>query len=563
MLITTRTRDRRVWDPLDWCEARSVGMLSNADGAAMLRDLTDDRAGDEADAKQLSHRLGGLPLALRLAGRYLATTNQVPLHDDVTSYAAYLAKLERTGPVPLMPASDSIDPAPDRRAIDRTWMLSLTLLESRGHPAAKPLLRVLAMMADAKIPYPLILDASILSSSKAFKDCDIRELLQALDSLALIDFTSDGGNHNPALKLHQMIRDTIRHELTLSREAAVGTGQLAIRLIAQTVSRPEVHNPDDPRCWPAWSTLAPHPPGLFATARALPGMPNGLLVSAADSAAATARYLAAIGLFDAAKEQVDDIVAAYEQLLGPYDPKTLEARCNAARWIGEAGDRATARDRFHTLVEECERVHGSEAPVTLGLRGHLAHWTGWAGDAKRARDMCAELLRHREQHLGTRHPETLSLRSSLAHWTGLSNDAKRARDEYEAVAHLWEKVSGPEDRATLNARSGLARWTGEAGDRASAVELYRELVRDIQRICGPEHHDTLNELAELAHWTGKAGDPVSAVEQYRSLLPLRERICGPTHPETEETRARLAYWQQQTTASRPRPEPDSAAMPTT
>ena len=537
MLLTTRTRDPRIWDRLEWCPATPVDLLSEADGTAVLRTLAGDRAGRETDARRLAGRLGRLPLALHLAGRYLASTNDVPLPGAITTYTAYLAELARIGLVPSLCVSDGIDQPPDRCAIDRTWQLSVKLLKSRGHAAAEPLLRVLAMMADAEIPYPLILDPAALTSVKVFKGCDVRDLLLALDSLALIDLD------NQILRLHPMIRDATRYETSLNRRAETTSVGLAIRLINQAVQSSRAHDPDDPRCWPAWQTLVAHPQSLFDTARTLTDLPAEPLIAAADSAMAAAQYLAAIGFFDAAREQTDDIIAVYTRLLGPHDKKTLESRCNAARWIGEAGDRATARDQFRALAEECERACGPDAAVTLGVRGHLAHWTGWAGDAEAARNLCVSLLPVRRRELGPRHPETLSLRASLAHWTGLSKDATWARDEYATLVTLRSEVSGPEDPATLNARSEHARWTGQAGEPAKARDLCDALVPVITRVCGPEHHDTLNMRAHLAHWTAEAGDPASAVEQYRALLPVRERVCGAQHPETTETRESLAYWQ--------------------
>jgi hypothetical protein len=70
VLVTTRSANA-------WGEAAllQVGPLSRDDGAAVLRDLAPD-AGPDADA--LADRLGCLPLALRLAGSYLAAVRSFP-----------------------------------------------------------------------------------------------------------------------------------------------------------------------------------------------------------------------------------------------------------------------------------------------------------------------------------------------------------------------------------------------------------------------------------------------------------------------------------------------------
>ncbi|MEO3826619.1 hypothetical protein [Actinomadura sp. B10D3] len=77
MVIVT-SRHGRVPDWGAWCRAHNVGMLTPAEGAQVLLDGTGPRAGSRADAESLSRRLGGLPLALRLAGSYLAQSQQTP-----------------------------------------------------------------------------------------------------------------------------------------------------------------------------------------------------------------------------------------------------------------------------------------------------------------------------------------------------------------------------------------------------------------------------------------------------------------------------------------------------
>ncbi|MBW5426195.1 hypothetical protein GKQ77_32355, partial [Streptomyces sp. BG9H] len=72
-VVTTRIGNPAVWGGEATC--RPVDVLSPEDGAEVLVDFAGN-AGPMADARALARRLGGMPLALKLAGSYLARTGR-------------------------------------------------------------------------------------------------------------------------------------------------------------------------------------------------------------------------------------------------------------------------------------------------------------------------------------------------------------------------------------------------------------------------------------------------------------------------------------------------------
>lgn len=157
MLISSREsgedRQQDLW-PTEAIMMEVPG-LSDAEGAKVLRDLA-PHAGDPGQAKALAHRLGGLPLALRLAGRYLSSE-----FVEYASFEAFRLGLEKDPRViRLLDRTD--DPAFGRVMVTVTWELSLNALAKRGLPQARPLLRLLSCYA-SPLPIPLsLLKAKIL-----------------------------------------------------------------------------------------------------------------------------------------------------------------------------------------------------------------------------------------------------------------------------------------------------------------------------------------------------------------------------------------------------------------
>ncbi|MFI5888795.1 tetratricopeptide repeat protein [Actinoplanes sp. NPDC051513] len=547
LLVTSRDGDPDGWGT--WCHLHPVETLSTTDGARVLLGLAGHRAGTEEQAAALAARLGGLPLALTLAGRYLADANRLPLPGAVTTFAAYQAALTADGLTTVFSDPDQPSTSVEaRRIIARTWELSLTLLEHRGLATARTLLRLLSVLADAPIPYQLILDPAVLAVSPLFTGIDaahLRGLLHALGALSLLDLTTNTAEPDPptghavaTLRLHPLIRDASLHHLHTVGQAQYFALAAQLLDIATTYIGP--HN--DPAIWPTWQLLAPHPLHLLTSVTASTNPDPEAVKHAVRAALRVTEYLAANGLYTAAMDESNIICETCREILGAEHPIALDVRVTLARWTGFAGNAVAARDQLAALLPLHERILGPEHPDTLTTRHHLARWTGRAGDEIGARDQFAALLSLRERILGAEDPFTLATRVTLAYWTGRTGNAVAARDQYTAVLLLRERILGAEHLDTLSVRASLAYWTGNAGDAVAARDQYTAVLLLRKRILGAEHPQTLTARVNLAYWTGHAGDAVAARDQLAAVLPLRERVSGPQHPQTIDVRAGLARW---------------------
>ncbi|WP_203913511.1 tetratricopeptide repeat protein [Rhizocola hellebori] len=591
VLITSREGNLAAWTighlasgkGESWCRMYRVGMLTPADGAQVLLDHTGSHAGSATQAAALSIRLGGLPLALNLAGRYLVDARRMPLPGAATTFADYVAALDSGGISAVFghQVTSSID-GQVGRLIERTWELSLDLLGDRGHPQARNLLGLLSLLADSPIPYQL-LDLKVLARSAVFSSLDIGELLRLLRALAglgLIESDDTDADPGPAtLRIHPLIRDASRHHLHITVHHAD-----CIALAVQLTAAASTGDPDDASNWPNWRLLAPHAQHLLTVAADAAHIDRASAEVAARTARRALRYWAAVGQSAVARKQANSVhdlcqrllgpdhvdtlavrndmadwtgqfenpaaardlyaklLSAWERVLGTEHPDALAVRAKLADWTGRAGHPAAARDQYRQILPQWERAWGTADRDILAIHNSLAHWTGMAGDPIAARDAYTALLPVWEQVCGAQHPAVLAVRNNLALWTGHSGDPRVARDQCTKLLPIWERVCGAEHPDTLAVRANLADWTGHAGNPAAARDLYTEVVSIWERICGTEHPDTLAIKANLAHWTGMAGDPAAARDQYTALLPLQEASCGINHLDTLADRRNLAYW---------------------
>ncbi|RLK54132.1 ATP-binding protein [Actinokineospora cianjurensis] len=126
VIITSRQGpDPEKWGT--WLSAHPVRMLTAADGAQVLFDHTHNRGGTQSEAQALATRLGGLSLALTLAGSYLAQAIDDPWPDSATpsTFIELHAALDND-------RADVLDAATGEqvgnRLVDRIWQLAIDLL---------------------------------------------------------------------------------------------------------------------------------------------------------------------------------------------------------------------------------------------------------------------------------------------------------------------------------------------------------------------------------------------------------------------------------------------------
>jgi hypothetical protein len=274
----------------------------------MLLDLAGAAAGSRGRAEALSARLGGLPLALRLAGSYLAEVTHSPWPGSISTFESYQRALEegdinRVFPEPSGPLGSE----QARGLVGHTWELSLSLLDQRELPWCRTLLRLLSLWDDTPIPYTLLLDPPTLAASPLLPGLDEHTLwrsLRALANLGLIELVEpsrveDGGV--PVLGIHPLVRDTSRQQPDLTQRRGEYL-TLAATLLHRAVNDSRGGEPENRQTWPVWQLLAAQSLHLKRVIIDSADVRVELIELVNPAAERAARYLQARGIFEAEAE---------------------------------------------------------------------------------------------------------------------------------------------------------------------------------------------------------------------------------------------------------------------
>ena len=540
VIVTTRIREPQVWGTR--VTLRELKPLDDDAGAEVLRDLAPEVADPGGhEARELSRRLGGLPLALHLAGAYLGSP-----FARWSTFAGYREALEGVE-LPAAIADIEEQGADIHATVQRTWDLSLDALAAEGRPQARPLLLVLSCFAPATAIPAWLLQLPPLADLLAGQpgaDADndgaerrrLRDGLQGLSRTGLIEISAGGSPAGVnAVTVHPMVADANRIRLATGADAeyAAVPGTAVALLEAGTAGL----DPARPGDWPTWRLLRPHVNAaidLLADDLDPAMLARLLTVSAGDTEA-----LLGAGRLAAAEKLAQASVAA-ATFLSRDDPAAMTARGYLARTLVRRGRSGDAEMLYRELLADRLRVQGEDHIATLATRHDLAAALGVQGRFGEAEQLYRQLLVDDYRLRGPDHRETLAARYNLARMIGLQGRYAEAEELGRQVLDVQSRVLGPDHPDCLASRQNLARLAGKAGRYAEAERMYRRVLADRRRILGDDHPDTLATRHRLARIVGQRGRYGEAEELCHQVLADRRRLLGEDHPDNLSTRHRLA-----------------------
>ena len=545
VLVTSRDGSATSWGA--WCQRHRLGMLPGTEAAAVLADHAGhyQRLGSADDARMLALRLGGLPLALKIAGSYLASSAAIPARftdaGTITTYQGYREALDagQFG-MALAQPSGQMTQVEVRTLIGRTWELTLDRLDDRQLPEARQILQLLAIFADAPVPYELLLSPNLLAASPVFPGiagARLWQVINTLDDFGLLELsaaTPESAGIGVA-RVHPLVRD-ISRPIAESDDSMMFL-ELASLLLGQAV---EAQVPEDPEAWPVLQLLAPHIEEIFKSLAAELDCPDDAAISAAHAAYMLARYRSRQGFRNQAETLFRAVLATQTRILGPDAPSTLATRFELAGEISARGDHAVAEAEYRAVLDARARILGRDNPSTLGTRHQLADEIGVRGDHTTAEAEHRAVLEAQARILGPDSPYTLSTRHCLAHQISARGDHATAEAEHRAVLEAETRILGRDNPTTLSTRNCLAGEISIRGDHATAEAEYRAVLEAETRILGPDNPTTLATRQRLAHEISVRGDHATAEAEYRVVLDARTRILGPDSPTTLAARFELA-----------------------
>lgn len=582
VIVTTRDGDPATWDdaPLNWLTLHRLDGLHRDAGSQVLTELAGPGAGTIDEAAELAERLGGHPMALMLAGRFLRESRTMPEQlggSEPRTYRDYLDALHGGESTELFNADSSGRPALGNEAtILRSCHFSLDLLATRGLVHARALLQLLACLGSMAIPYSEVLRADLLANSALFPGLTTRTLwrtLHALESLGLIAKTAADREQPEMLDLHPLARDIAR--MGARDEGRLGEYLSVITaLIGAAVHSADVENPAS---WDRWRRLAGHcaalvellglHPAELPVARSvveLAGRAAAYQRAAGQQVQAESAFALALhgcegridahdavrlevehnmarlyydqGRYDEAEKLYRDVAAARHDVLGPEHHDTLTTRHYLARTLRQCGNLDEASELALSTYATRDRLFGQDNPDTLTARHGLADLERARENYTAAAEQYTEIILLRGTLLGGEHPAVLTTRQYRAETLCELDRVDEAEAEMRAVWVINQRVRGLDHPRTVVGGHALVDLLRNNGSASEAAALAEVVLAAGCRVFGDTHPTTLAIRYSDGLIRHDLGDIAIAERQLRAVLRDREAVLGPQHPDTRETR---------------------------
>ncbi|MFF3208614.1 tetratricopeptide repeat protein [Streptomyces sp. NPDC002962] len=509
----------------------AVGPLSAEDAAGVLLDHAGG-GGTRAQARALARRLGGLPLALRIAASYVSEVTGMPeaLRGGgvPTDFAAFQAALDEYGA--------GVNPA---GAVAGTWRMSVELLHRQGLVHARYLVGVLAAFAAAPIPYTVLLQPAVLAVLPGGEGLDGRTVWRTLRELAALqlvdlDVSTPDGEGPLCVSLHPLIRDIAR---------AGAQSAVVVSLMERVLRLPEVcRSPQDPQSWPLWRALVPHCLDLLRWGRSeAAGFSRAERVVCAEAAERAALFLQVQGMHWQARESLEEVLAL-RAALGADELATASTRHRLALTLHSLGKWDAAQELYEQVWHAVAASEGADHPRALAARHELGRLLVDRGRLAEAQEHLRAVREVREAAGGVEHPDALNARHELARVLHLLEQWPQACSEYEALLAAQRRLSGPGHPRTVTAWHNYACLLQDMGQPEEARRECAGVLEARQALHGDDHLSTLNTkfLMAVILW---ALDRQRQARETMAEVEERSRVnLGDAHPLTRRCEERLQRW---------------------
>ncbi|MFH9758068.1 tetratricopeptide repeat protein [Streptomyces anulatus] len=521
-LVTTRQVAAHWWPG---ATLHHVGVLPREDAAQVLCDLAPER-GTAEEAAEIADRLGRLPLALTLAGGFLA--HQVISPWSMAEYGRALDRVNEVDPIELLDQGAGYSGGDaSRHLVGTTWELSLNALHDQGLPEAATLVRLLSCWSHDPLPLLLLTGSDI---DAVVPRARVESALRGLLDHSLTRLVPGPPR---CLRTHGVLLDSIaRSTPTDQHDVLVSTAAELLGAVVPDVSRPWAREDA------ALAPYVPHTLALLRRATQWTGVGPAALTRVLECTWRLAVALHRAGDYASALSVAQEAVTRGTQVLEATHPAVIAIRQRAGRSLYRLGRYEEAEATHRLALADCTAVFGASAVETLESCAGLSPVLAWVLDRK---DEAVALVRRavegRTALLGPTHPSTLIARTYLLEFTagpGTHPDAGAA-----LVADCRSEV-GPSHPITLDAELNHGFALVTADRQSQALHLVRNVVTGSEHTYGVDHPKTLAARSLLSRVLAELGQSQEAAEQAELVADTRKRVLGAGHPWTLWSLDRLA-----------------------
>lgn len=433
---------------------------------------------DSQDLDLIAATLGDLPLALHLAGSFLAR------YHTVVTPSAYLGQLADTSVLHPSLRSAAWSPTGHHQHLVHTFALGYNQLRSDNlvDAQALQLLARAAWFAAGELLPRRILFATLPDFATVPSQLGGLPGLYRLLELGLIEERSGEPNAEPMVHMHRLICAFVR------MVADDATAQLAVERCMLTELTRAVESGQ-----PAFlNELQRHAQHVVDSAAVRADE------QAAQLCAAFGRYLSLVCDYPRAHTYLADAHAITAAQFGPNDPRTAASLNTLALQYQFEGNYPQALACFQQALAIGQQHDGPRHAETATVQDNLGYLYLVLGDYEQAYLHLSAALSARLQLFGEHHSETASSLNGLGYLRYLQGAYAEGQHYLERALAVRTTVLGEHHPATAQSYNNLGDVLAAQGEHELAQRLHEQALHIREMVLGKQHPDVAESLRNLA-----------------------------------------------------------------
>lgn len=479
--------------------------------------ITQPTPKDDEDARAIASQLNCQPLALNLAGAYLAETS--------CGLPGYLTLLRSAQMASLHSDAASAEEQPD--PLLKVVFLSREKIAQTGFTAAD-LLSLCAFLAPDEILESLLVACSaVLQKPTRKRTSNTSKQSAALTTL-----------HNYALLERDLeVRSlTISHEIQTIWRSLLPTGaerswaEQTVRAIGTIFTTLDVND------WEACQRLLPHAQVCAAHIEHW----QLELVEGAWLLHYMGWYLHMRRQYPEAQRYEERALTMYRTVLGDEHPSTAMILNDLAITYEDQGKLHDAAALHMQALAIRRRVLGENHPETATSMNNLALVSHKQRKFDDAASLYRQALTIRLQLLGDSHPDIATLLADLAALSAEQGKLNDALALYQQALAIRRKSLGGRHPDTIALLSSLAATSQAQGNWDEAIHWYQQALAAQRKTLGYEHPDiatTFSSLATIYQTQGELDEAAFWLQHALALLSNEPTYALPVQARALETLA--------------------------
>jgi len=477
----------------------------------------------------LLRKLGGLPLAIVQAGRYIRETG--------TTFQRYLCLYE-TSWSDLLAENPRLRDYPNG-SIQTTWTISYEQVK-KSDPAAAKLLELWAYFDSQDLWFGLLKRGSEISKTPDWFQDIVRSetafnrVMKTLIKYSLVESHQDTESYS----IHPVVHDWCLESMCKGNVHLITLALTIIGFAARFTLKAEE--------WKIHQRLLPHANRSVQQLSAIDD-PNATIdQECADAFLCLGTLYAIRGNESEAEEIYQRALNGKEKGNGLGHVSTHQSISMLGLSYCRQGKMVEAERLYQRALNRGENVGGPKDGYTLKIVPSLGNLYADQGKFIEAEKMYLRVLDTSEEAWAPDYMTVLSTVLGLGNLYKDQGKLMEAERLSEVALSIFEEVLGPEQICSLRAAESLGRLYADQGKLNEAEKMLKRAFDGYEKDLGPEHVYTLHCLGSLGIVYADQGQWVEAEKMLKRALNGLEKLRGVDHPVTVRVRRKLSESKEKT-----------------